>query len=192
MKRLTITTANLEGKDRLPVREYLRWLRRLTRPGLMCLQEYGSGRKSVRVRIVGAVDASAQTWREVGDTGVHRWISFRDVVLGGERVRVVSAHGLHLRSVGRKAQRAYFRALAAWLRSLTERGIRWVLAGDLNRAVAKVARKVRAAGYIGTGVDGILVSPGLRVRRSLVSRIGISNRWTDHPSVTGVVTLVKP
>lgn len=194
MKSLTVTTANLAAKGRKgwrpKVKRYMPTLRRMTRPGVIARQEVGSGRRSVRVTPVGKrVKYGRQRFRMIGKIGVHRWVAIRPVRIRGKRVLVISAHGLHRKSVGRKAQNAYFRALYRWLRRLTKRGVLWILAGDFNRAVWRVARRTGAAGYVAAGIDGIVVSPGLKVRRRRVSRVGMRAGWTDHPSVTGVVTL---
>lgn len=195
---LVVIPVNLD-KEREGEAELIKYASRVAREtvrarkaegAVLALTERGHGTKSVRVRPVDGLPVGTQRWTTVLPVGAHNAIAWRDITVDGEIVRQVTAHGLHRKTVGRRAQMAYWAALVAILARWTVRGIRWSLAGDFNLGFRAVARMLGGRG-VGRGVDGVIVSRGLRVRLVRVDFWGVLRRLTDHPMVVTVVS-AKP
>lgn len=181
---IRIVTANLDY-TRDGDRRYLRYLRSTYSPAVACLQEVERGIKGTRVRGWG-VKTGAPRRVVLGRRGAHRAIAWRWVWIDGVRVRVVSVHALHARTVGRAVQTAHLMMLVAWLRAMREP---WILAGDFNRRPVAVAKMLRASGFVAHKVDGVLVSKGLRVQDGWPDDWGVRNGVTDHKALVAVVSL---
>lgn len=168
---------------------YITYLRARTGDGILCLQEVGHGRRSVRIQAVGAAVVRRRRWREIGLLGAHRWVATARTRIASDQVRLFNAHGLHRRTAGARAQAVYLTALQARLRLLTRRRRLWILAGDLNTHPSKVASRLPGSSWVGHGVDAVIVAPGLRVELVSVDQHGIAQGWTDHPAIVARVSL---
>lgn len=198
MSAFIVTTANLRKETPARLRRrYTRRLIRLTRRiarrrtrrrRVLARQEVGRGTRSTRVR-VWRMPRSKQRWRVVGK-GVHNGVAWRDIEHDGTTIRVMSAHGLHLRSVGAARQASYYADLATWIADFGPRIDGWVLAGDFNRRHKVIARYLGGRS-VGHKIDGVVVSRGLRVDLIRVDWTGVTRGWTDHPAVIAQVT-VRP
>ena len=196
MTALIVTTANLRKETPARLRRrYTRRLIRLTRRiarrrtrrrRVLARQEVGRGTRSTRVR-AWRMRRTKQRWRIAG-RGVHNGIAWRDIKVGGKTIRVMSAHGLHLKTVGHKRQAGYYADLATWIAGFPKRVDGWVLAGDFNRGHGKIARYLGGKS-VGHKIDGVVVSRGLRVDLIRVDWTGVTRGWTDHPAVIAQVTV---
>lgn len=182
---IRIVSANLDY-TRDGDRKYLRYLRSTYAPAVACLQEVERGLKGTRVRGWG-VKVGSPRRVVLGRKGAHRAVAWRWVWIDGVRVRVVSVHGLHARTVGRAVQTAHLRMLVAWLRVMR---VPWVIAGDFNRRPAAVARQFKSGGFVAHKVDGVIVSRGLEILRGhVVDDWGVRNKVTDHEALVVTVSL---
>lgn len=192
MRVLRITSANLDF-NRPGDRPYLAHLRDLTGRGLLCLQEVGHGVRSTRIRRVNlpkrAIDRLPR-WI-VGNRGTHNGIARARVVINGQKVVVYSIHGLHVRTMGRGAQDAFYARLQTRIHRRHQRGLRTIVCGDFNRNHRAVARMLGLNAH-GIGPDGILTSPGLTVTDDGHDHTGIRRGWTDHPAYWADVTTTAP
>lgn len=202
---LIVTTANVARRHRYVVARYTRRLRRITKrvarrtgatAATLARQEVGRGTESTRLAVLKVrpswrkrarrAPATDQRWRVVG-VGAHNGVAWRDIEWAGLTVRVMSAHGLHLRTVGRVRQATYYAELREWINDFPEHIDAWVIGADFNRRHDVIARYLGGAS-VGEGVDGVVVSAGLRVELERVVRVGLKKRWTDHPAVVARVT----
>ena len=159
--------------------------------GYLLLCERQKGRKSVRVRLAGAVKGSKQAWRNMGQIGAHKAIAVRKVKVRGasgkpRKIKAVSFHALHVGSTSRKAQDRYYRKLRNWVRRQEKRGWEVALGGDCNRNPKVVGR------YLGMksrrhGIIGLFLTDGLAFdevwRDSMGKRAGL----TDHGELFATV-----
>lgn len=200
---LIVTSANMEGikQPRRNFRRYNRTLKRVTRRvakrhsdgrRILARQEvarkgrWGNGTKSTRVR-TWKLRRTKQRWKVVG-RGVHNGVAWRDVLINSRRIRVMSAHGLHLRTVGRRRQSDYYTELRQWIESFPPRIDGWILAGDFNRKHKVIARFLGARS-VGHRIDGVIVSRNLGVKRVRLVEKGVRRGWTDHHAVIAKVRI---
>jgi hypothetical protein len=200
MSRLFITSINankdLPGDARLLARARLR-NRANAKPKendrrMLSITEFEE--KKVHVRPLGRTKAKWSTeerWQRIVPFGSHNTMAVCEVLLDGVWIRTATVHGLHLRTVGKIKQAAYWVALAAIIAGWTARGIPWTVSGDFNKGFRWVARTLGGYGA-GEGVDGTVVSRMLHVRLVEVDKWGMEKGYTDHPMVTVVVTLRMP
>lgn len=182
---IRIVTANLDY-TRDGDRKYLNYLRNTYAPAVACMQEVERGLKGTRVRGWGV---KVGTPRRVifGRKGAHRAVAWRWVWIDGVRVRVISVHGLHARTVGRAVQTAHLMMIVAWALAMRKP---WIIAGDFNRRPAAVAKMLRAADFVTHQVDGVIVSRGLDILRGhVVDDWGVRNKVTDHSALVVTVSL---
>lgn len=72
-------------------------------------------------------------------------------------------------------------AVKFWLRRSPRRGY-WVVMGDYNMPLAKVARQLGGRPY-GEGIDGFVLGPNVYARDLEVIRRVEREGWTDHPAI---------
>ena len=181
---IRIVSANLDY-TRDGDRRYLTYLRSTYSPAVACLQEVERGLKGTRVRGWGVKVGSPR--RVVfGRRGAHRAIAWRWAWIDGVRVRVISVHGLHARTVGRAVQTAHLMMLVAWLRVMRAP---WIIAGDFNRPPAAVAKMLRAGDHVAHKVDGVIVSKGLVIHGVATDPWGVRAGVTDHQALIATVSL---
>ena len=183
---MRFVSANLDY-TRPGTRPYIAYLVNTYRPGILCMQERTRGLRGTRVRGMGR-RVARKRFRALGAIGAHRGVAVGRVKIGGRSVRVLSVHGLHVRTVGRARQDAFYWLLTAWVRRMSSRGHLWVVAGDFNRKHTDLAALLGGQS-IGQGVDGIVVSPGLDIDAIRIDRTGIERGWTDHPAIVANVRL---
>lgn len=181
-----LVTANMH-KDRGGDRAYRRHLRALvrrgrTRRGVLFLTEVGHGKNSTRLRGI-KIRVRGKSRMIVGHVGAHRGVARGHLRIDGRTVHLFAVHGLHRRTVGREAADAYYDELAPTIRTLTQHGRAWIVAGDFNLGVTQVARLLGGTAF-GTGIDGFVISRELvpLVARTGIDGTGKARGWTDHPS----------
>ena len=192
MQSLRIVTANADF-NRGGTRLYIAYLRALTGRGLLCLQGFGHGVRSTRIRRVNlpkrAIDRLPR-WI-VGKVGAHRGIARARVTINGQKVVVYSIHGLHVRTMGRGAQDAFYAKVQRRIHARHQAGKRTIVAGDFNIYWRTLAKRLGMTG-IGHGVDGILISAGLEFTDDGIDTHGIKRGWTDHPALWADITTTRP
>lgn len=186
---IRVITANMDFNNGGDL-AYIRHLRSTYSPAILCMQERTRGKYGTRIRGLG-IEVKGSRRRNMGRNGSHRAVVARWVRITGQPTRVLTAHGLHRGTVGFLAQEVFLRILAAWIRRLTRRGVPWILAGDFNRHHLIVARLMGGKG-VGSGVDGVIVSPLLDVELETVDETALKRGWSDHPAVVARVSGGKP
>lgn len=179
-ERVRVITANVQGGSP----KYISYLISKYKPDYICLQEQGGkGPKSTRVRGIGKKNnVRKKKRRRIVPFGVHNTAHHGVIRIDGKKVKLISSHNLHRKSVGSARQTMYLASLGAWTRALTLRGRAWIVGIDGNTKVKNV-RKTLGGRAVGSAPDAIVVSKKFRICRVAVDSHGRKKKWTDHDAI---------
>lgn len=130
------------------------------------LVSWGVRVRNTRLWKLGAFKGTLTRWTSIG------------------RVRDVVTQSVHIppKRSGRAAQDAAIRRVKRRTDRARRQGREWVVAGDFNRDIEEVARRLGGVAY-GEGIVGLICSPGLEVTDWGVDHYGENHDLTDHPAV---------
>lgn len=160
----------------------LGWLLKLIGFGVLFSQERGGkGLESTRVRGV-RLTVTHRVRLVLGRTGRHRAVVVARTIWKGQVITLVSAHGLHQRTVGKARAVAWMVLLGARVRRLRAGGRHVVVGMDANMGVRKVEKILGLKG-VGTGSDMILTTPGLEIVDWWADDAPEREGWSNHPAL---------